>query len=257
VIQPGAPTGAALLPVRRVIATAWDLLTTRPREALLPVAAIEIPVALISAALLAAALLTVFSDVPLDPQDSTYLALLVAVGAGQALFTQVAHGAAIISVAGLLRGKRKSLTESLDPAFTRMGGLFALLVVLVGVAFLLVLTVIGLVLLPYLLVRLALSHQAFMLEGRSPFAAFGRSWAMMRGHMLRMLGVMLLTMLIFVGPAFLIAALDGLVTGSRETQLLLQVVVSVVQGFLAVPLVAFASATTTVFYLNLEDSERG
>ncbi|MES4791765.1 MAG: hypothetical protein C4321_01135 [Chloroflexota bacterium] len=80
---------------------------------------------------------------------------------------------------------------------------------------------------------------------------------MMRGHMLRMLGVVLLTVLIFLGPAVLIQSLEALVGGSRGTQVVVQAVVSVVQGVLAVPLVAFTSATTTVFYLNLRDAERG
>ncbi|WP_133117603.1 hypothetical protein [Tepidiforma thermophila] len=246
-----------LLPARRVIATAWDLVTSRPKEVLLPVAAVEVPVSVVAALVIAGALSTVLRDVALDGQDRGYLALLLIVGAGQALFAQVAHGAAIVSIAAVLRGKPVPLAGALDPAFTRMGGLLALLVILVAMSVLLALTIIGLVLLPYLVVRLALAHQAFMLEGRSPFAALGRSWALMRGHMLRMLGVMLLTFLIFLGPAILISALDGLVAGSRGVQVALQALVSVVQGVLAVPLVAFASATTTVFYLNLEDAARG
>jgi len=256
-MQPGMTPGVALLPARRVIATAWDLVTTRPKEVLLPVAAVEVPVTIVAALVVAVALSTALKDVALDAQDRTYVALLLIVGAGQALFAQVAHGAAIVSIAGVLRGRPVSLPEALDPPFTRMGGLLALLVILATMAVLLALTIIGLVLLPYLVVRLALAHQAFMLEGRSPLAALGRSWALMQGHMLRMLGVMLLTLLIFLGPAVLISALDSLVVGSRDAQVALQAVVSVVQGVLAVPLVAFASATTTVFYLNLEDAQRG
>ena len=256
-MQPGMAPAVGLLPARRVIATAWDLVTSRPKEVLLPVAAVEVPVSVVAALVIAGALTTVLRDVALDGQDRGYLALLLIVGAGQALFAQVAHGAAIVSIAAVLRGKPVPLAGALDPAFTRMGGLLALLVILVAMSVLLALTIIGLVLLPYLVVRLALAHQAFMLEGRSPFAALGRSWALMRGHMLRMLGVMLLTFLIFLGPAILISALDGLVAGSRGMQVALQALVSVVQGVLAVPLVAFASATTTVFYLNLEDAARG
>ncbi|PFG74957.1 hypothetical protein A9A59_2210 [Tepidiforma thermophila] len=256
-MQPGMAPAVGLLPARRVIATAWDLVTSRPKEVLLPVAAVEVPVSVVAALVIAGALSTVLRDVALDGQDRGYLALLLIVGAGQALFAQVAHGAAIVSIAAVLRGKPVPLAGALDPAFTRMGGLLALLVILVAMSVLLALTIIGLVLLPYLVVRLALAHQAFMLEGRSPFAALGRSWALMRGHMLRMLGVMLLTFLIFLGPAILISALDGLVAGSRGVQVALQALVSVVQGVLAVPLVAFASATTTVFYLNLEDAARG
>ncbi len=252
----GTPGGAGLLPARRVIGTAWDLITSRPREALLPVAAVEIPVAVVTAVVTAAALLTVLRDVEPGTQDRGYLLLVLVTGATQALFAQVAHGAAIVSVAGVLRGERLTLSETLDPPFTRMGGLLAILVVLLAVTAGLALTLIGLVLLPYVAVRLALTHQAYLLEGRSVLGAFGRSWALMQGHMLRMLGVMLLTLLIFLGPALLIQALDALVAGPRGVQVALQAGVSVLQGVLVVPLVAFSSATTTVFYLNLQGAQR-
>ncbi|GIW13096.1 MAG: hypothetical protein KatS3mg062_0535 [Tepidiforma sp.] len=251
---PGVPGEVGLLPARRVVATAWNLVTTRPRETLLPVAVVEVPVSIAAAAVLAVALSTALRDVPLDSARGGYLALLLILAAAQALFAQVAHGAAVVSIAALLRGQPVSLVEALDPPFTRMGGLLALLVVLLGLSAALALTVVGLVVLPYIAIRLSLAYQAFLLEGTSPFGALGRSWAMMRGHMLRMLGVMLLTVLIFLGPAVLIQSLDVLVTGSRGAQVAAQAVVSVAQGLLAVPLVAFASATTTVFYLNLRDA---
>ncbi|MCX7617596.1 MAG: hypothetical protein N2041_06620 [Tepidiforma sp.] len=254
-MQQGAPGNAGLLPARRVIGTAWDVITSRPREALLPVAAVEIPVAVLTAGVTALALLTALGDVELGTEDRGYLLLIIVTAAVQALFAQVAHGAAIVSIAGLLRGERLTLSEALDPPFTRMGGLLAILVILLAVTAGLALTLIGLVLLPYIAVRLALTHQAFLLEGRSPFGAFGRSWALMQGHMLRMLGVMLLTLLIFIGPALLIQALDALVVGPRGAQVALQAGVSVLQGILTIPLVAFTSATTTVFYLNLEGAQ--
>lgn len=256
-MQPSQPGSAALLPARRVIGTAWELVFSRPREVLLPVAVVEIPVAIVTAAVIAIALATVLRDTPLDAAEGGYLALLLIVGAAQALFAQVAHGAAIVSIAGLLRGSPLSLTEALDPPFTRMGGLLALLVLLLAVSAALALTIVGLLFLPYIAIRLALVYQAYLLENRTVFGALGRSWAMMRGHMLRMLGVMLLTLLIFLGPAILIQSLDALVGGPRATQVAVQALVSVAQGVLAVPLVAFTSATTTVFYLNLRDAEHG
>ncbi len=256
-MEPAQSGGVVLLPARRVIGSAWELVTSRPREVLLPVAVVEVPVAIVTAAVIAFALSTVLRETPLDAAEGGYLALLLIAGAAQALFAQVAHGAAIVSIAGLLQGKPTTLTEALDPAFTRMGGLLALLVVLLAVSAALALTIVGLVLLPYVAIRFALVYQAYLLEERTVFGALGRSWGMMRGHMLRMLGVVLLTVLIFLGPAVLIQSLEALVGGSRGTQVATQAVVSVVQGVLAVPLVAFTSATTTVFYLNLRDAERG
>ncbi len=255
-MQPPGPA-AALLPARRVIGTGIEMMLSRPREVLLPVAVVEIPVAIITAVVSAALLLTVMRETPLDTGERAYAALLFIIAAVQALYAQVAHAAAIVSTAALLRGERKPLPQALDPAFSRMGALLALLVLLVGISAVLAVSLIGLVLLPYVAVRLALAHQALILEGRSPFAALGRSWRLMQGHMLRMLGVLLLTMLILLGPLVIVAALDGLVQGSRAEQVVLGAVVSIVQGVIAVPLVAFTSATTTVFYLNLEGAQRG
>lgn len=256
-MQPAHSGGVVLLPARRVIGLAWELVTSRPREVLLPVAVVEVPVAIVTAAVIAVALGTVLRETALDAAEGGYLALLLVAGAAQALFAQVAHGAAIVSIAGLLQGKPTSLSAALDPAFTRMGGLLALLVVLLAVSAALALTIVGLVVLPYVAIRFALVYQAYLLEERTVFGALGRSWGMMRGQMLRMLGVVLLTVLIFLGPAVLIQSLEALVGGPRGTQVVVQAVVSVVQGVLAVPLVAFTSATTTVFYLNLRDAERG
>lgn len=253
--QPGQT--AALLPARRVIGTGLELLLSRPREVVLPVAVVEIPVAVITAVVSAIVLLTVMGDTPLDPGERAYTALLLIVAAVQALYAQVAHAAAIVSTAAVLRGERKPLTQALDPAFSRMGGLLALLLILVGISVVMVVSLIGLVLLPYIAVRLALAYQALILEGRSPLGAIARSWGMMQGHMLRMLGVLLLTMLILLGPVILLTALESLVQGSRTMQVLAGAGVSVAQGVIAVPLVAFTSATTTVFYLNLEGANRG
>lgn len=253
----GSPPAPRFLPARQVIATAWNLVTSRPREVMGPVAVVQVPAAIAASIITAAMLLTVFADEPLDATRGGQLALVLMVSAGEALFAQVARGAAIVSIAGVLQGRPVPLTAALDPAFTRMGGLFALaLIVTAGVAVAAV-SIVGLLLLPYLAVRFALAFEAFMLEGRGPFAALGRSWTMMRGHMLRMLGVVALTLLIVVGPLALLSVLGGAVGGSRTTRVLAEAGVSVVQGVLLVPLVAFVTATTTVFYLNLRDAEHG
>ncbi|MCZ7578403.1 MAG: hypothetical protein M5U18_15640 [Dehalococcoidia bacterium] len=110
-------------------------------------------------------------------------------------------------------------------------------------------------LLPYLALRLALSFEAFMLEELGPLQALRRSWNLMRGHMLRMLVVVLITAAILFGPFLVISLIGEGVRGGRNTQVILGAMYSLVQGVLLIPIVAFITATTTVFYLNLREHE--
>ena len=252
-MSPDAP--AQRMPARRVIGTAWGIVTDYPRQAMLPVAVIQIPVAIVTGVILAVLLLTVFSDEEIDTTKGGQMLALLLLSAGQALFAQVARGSTIVSIAGVIRGKPLSLTEALDPAFSRMGGLLALVVLVSAGVLVAFVTLIGLVLLPYLVLRLALSFEAFMLEELGAWQALRRSWQLMNGHMLRMLGVVLLTAVILFGPFLFVSLLGEVVRGDRNTQVILGAAYSVVQGVLLVPVVAFVTATTTVFYLNLREPE--
>ena len=250
------PPGPAFLPARKVISTAWSVVLEHPRQAMLPLIVIQVPVAIITSGLLAVLLLTVFGDQEIDTTDGGQLLALLLIGAAQALFAQVARGGTIVSIAGVLTGKPKTLTESLDPAFNRMGGLLALVLLVSGGLFLAFITLIGLVLLPYLALRLALSFEAFMLEELGPLPALRRSWNLMRGHMLRLLVVVLITVAILFGPFLVISLIGEGVRGDRNTQVILGALYSLIQGVLLIPIVAFITATTTVFYLNLREHER-
>lgn len=243
------------MPARKVIGTAWGIVTNHPRQAMLPVAVIQIPVAIVTGAILAVLLLTVFGDEEIDTTKGGQMLALLLLSAGQALFAQVARGSTIVSIAAVIRGKPLGLTEALDPAFSRMGGLLALVVLVSAGVLVAFVTLIGLVLLPYLVLRLALSFEAFMLEDLGPWQALRRSWQLMSGHMLRMLGVVLLTAVILFGPFLFVSLLGEAVRGDRSTQVILGAAYSVVQGVLLVPIVAFVTATTTVFYLNLREPE--
>ncbi len=235
---------------------AWSVVLDHPRQAMLPLVVIQVPVAIITSGLLAVLLLTVFGDQEIDTTDGGQLLAILLIGAAQALFAQVARGGTIVSLAGILTGKPKTLTESLDPAFNRMGGLLALVLVVSGGLFLAFITLIGLLLLPYLALRLALSFEAFMLEDLGPLPALRRSWTLMRGHMLRLLVVVLITAAILFGPFLVISLIGEAVRGDRNTQVILGALYSLIQGVLLVPIVAFITATTTVYYLNLREHER-
>ena len=103
---------------------------------MLPLAVIQFPLALAVAVLTIGLYLTAFEDQPVEAMQDAVTAgtgaplfLFLATTAAQALFSQVARGAAILSIAGEINHRPLSLTGALDPAFTRMGALLALAVI--------------------------------------------------------------------------------------------------------------------------------
>src|SRR5690606_8381874 len=156
--------------VRGTVSEAFGLLRQHPRATMLPQAAIGIPVAVAAAIATVFVFLSAFPDedvstvASLSPEASgaALFAMAVAVAA-EALFAQVARGATIVAVASAARGRPVPLVEALDPAFTRLGGLVALVLVLGAIGALAFLTIVGLIVLPYVLFRLALVFDAYML----------------------------------------------------------------------------------------------
>ncbi|NJD64695.1 MAG: hypothetical protein FIB00_05550, partial [Chloroflexi bacterium] len=111
---------------------AWSVVLDHPRQAMLPLVVIQVPVAIITSGLLAVLLLTVFGDLEIDTTDGGQLLAILLIGAAQAVVAQGARGGTIVSLAGILTGKPKTLTASLAPAFNRKGGLLALVLVVSG-----------------------------------------------------------------------------------------------------------------------------
>lgn len=248
--RPEEPTP---IPVQATIRAAFRVTWHHARNTLPPVAAVEIPAITIMAAATVIASLTWLKDEPLDPFASgatrTLFFYLVTTGI-LVIFSLVARGAAVVAVAGVVRGKPLSLTAALDPAFTRMGGLIALTVVNFAVYSLIFIPFIGWVAAPYLALRLALSYEAMMLEGGSVAGALQRSWAVSRGRLWRLVGVIALSVLVMLGPLAVLSFLGLAVTGSRTQEAVLGGIFQVAQGAVIVPVVAFLSATTTLFYLQ-------
>lgn len=248
--------------VRRTVGDAVRIVWRQPRATLLPLLAIELPVALVVALLTVVLYLTAFEDEPVEAmQDAVAggagapLFLFLATTAAQALFAQVARGAAIISIAAAARGKPVSLTAALDPAFTRMGALLALVLIIgAGVALAFV-SIVGLVILPYLAVRVALCFEAMMLEGIGPWAAVRRSWALTRGNTLRLFGVVLLSAAVIALPLMAVSALGAAIGGSHTARVVETGAYIVAQGLFVTPLVAFLTATTTLYYLTIRAAQ--
>lgn len=251
------PQGPAPIPVQATIRAALRVVTGHPRHILPPVAAVELPVVILAAVVTVAASLTWLKDEPLDPLEpgatKTLFLFLVTTGA-LLIFSQVARCAAVGAVAGVVRKQPISLTAALDPAFSRMGGLIAITLTHLAIYSLIVIPVVGWVAAPYLALRVALSFEAFMLEGGGAVQAIRRSWALTQGRLIRLIGVILLSALFLVGPALILSVLGLAVGGSRTQQVIMDGFYQVAQGVLIVPVVAFMSATTTLFYLQATEN---
>ncbi|MFQ5381971.1 MAG: hypothetical protein ACE5EF_10165 [Dehalococcoidia bacterium] len=235
------------------VRAAGGLVLRGPREILLPVAAIHIPLSVILASITLLASFTILRGEPLDPlaEDATRtLFLFLSTVGAWILFSQVARAAAVRAVAGVWREEDLSLPETLDPAFTRMGGLIALALLLFAVAAIAVIPFAGWILAPYLTLRMSLAFDALILEDVPPFQAVRRSWELTRGRLLRLLGVLGLGSLSLLLPLAVLSLLGLAVTGSRTQQILAGAGYSITQGILTIPVVAFITACGTTFYLQ-------
>lgn len=241
---------------------AWRLIVANPRQTVLPMLAIEGPVACITAAITAALYLTAFDGrhvwLPgdaLSGQRGPVFAYF-ALGAFELLFAQVARGATVLGVANARAGKRVSLQALLDPAFTRMGGLLLLAIVTYGIIFLgivLSITIVGALIALFIFLRWSLVFDIFMIEEQPARASLSKSWGMMRGNMLRYLGALLVAFGVALLPLVAISLLQLAVGGGRDAVVVGTAIATALQGVLIVPILVFLTAVTTVFYLNLKE----
>lgn len=255
--------------IRGTLSESWWLLWRQPRFVLLPWLAVQLPVAALSAAVTAVLYLTVFRSEEVKPTSDLFsdgatpaLFVYLAVAAFEGLFAQVARAATIVSVAAAVRGKPKTLPEALDPAFTRMGPIILLVVLLVlclagtlvAVSILVLIpfagAAIALAILSYVAIRTTLSFEALMLEAVGPWQALRRSWAITRGRTLRLLGIIIVAVLCIAPPLFALTSLNYLIAGGRTVEIVITAAVTFVGGILAVPLLAFISTVTTLYYLK-------
>lgn len=272
-----APSAAATrpgIPIWGTVRDAFHLVARNPRETMLPLLVIQLPLALLVTGLTTLLYFTAFESEPFYTTDKLFtegsagaVFAWIALTAVDLLFGQVARGASVVSIAALIGGKRLSLSEALDPAFTRMGGLLALTILLIAGGLVLGLSIIGFVVLPILALRLGLTIEAYMLDGGGPLTAIRNSWRAMGGPATRrptanpLAGIMTLTMLrllavgivlfaVVLVPLLAISASGGLVGGSRGTQIITSGVLTIGQSLVLVPVWALISATLTSFYLQ-------
>jgi hypothetical protein len=240
---------------------AYRLLSAHRRPLLMPLAVTQLPATIIAAAAYFVLLWQAFPEVEfsgfpqLAEEPRNYvLSLLVIIGAWW-LFALVGIAGTIVATEALSDGEILPLSKALDPGFTRLGGLLA-----IGAGFLtlFIATAIGLFVLLYVIWRFGLALQQYLLGGSGVYGAFGRSWLLLRGRMLRFAG-MLISLVplsaVMLAAGLLVAGLALLplapMEATRTTELAAASIAAMVIGIFAVPVSAYVAVATTLFYLNV------
>lgn len=254
----------------RVFATlgaALGLLWNHPIQLLVPYGAVSALVVVESLVVIA---LTSGEPLPIAGR--------LALDLGEGVVLGVAGAAIVVAVAALAREQPASIPASFGPLARRPAALLALaaLAVIVTWASTLptwivywatsdasnsdratanaVASVLWLPVTLYVGARFALAFQLFLLEGTGPAQSFIRSWRMMTGSILRMIGILLVIGLVQGVIAAAAAVLTSLLVvgrGDEQAFLSITTAVSGVSGFL---LGALTIAAVTLHYLRLREA---
>lgn len=232
---------------------------------LLPIAVVQIPLGTLSAIFYFVLYREGYPDADIDSFNRTegspggLLFSLLLMSAAYLLFSLVGAAATIVAARATLEGKPVALAEALDPAFTRMGGLLIL-----GALFyvLAVATVVGVILLLYVMIRWGLAVHVFILEGTSVSGALGGSWRLLRGRMLHFTGVLLTAIPVAAGVFFAATIVLALfltpfsVDPGRTGTLVAQSIGIALMGFALIPTTAYMGAATTIVYVSWKEQSR-
>lgn len=105
----------------------------------------------------------------------------------------------------------------------------------------------------YLEARFAVTFQLFLLEGARPVDAFRRSWHLMKGNILRMVGILLVIVAATIVIAVLTSVLVALL-GPRDDEQAIRTIQTAVSGVSGLFLGALTIAAVTLYYLRLRES---
>jgi membrane-anchored glycerophosphoryl diester phosphodiesterase (GDPDase) len=244
------------------------MLRRNPRETMLPLAVTYIPVSLTVAAGWIFLMLAAYPDANYDSperllEDSprSLLLWLLILTWGCGLFVMVGMAATLVSVRSLLTGKPIGLAHSLDPAFSRMGGLLgisAVLYLLTVAAASLAITIVGTFAVFYLMLRLGLAYHTFMFEHLGVGASLRESWKLVKGRTMALLGIWLSAIpvaVVFFIAVTIVLSLALLPFGSepgRNLTVVLNAVGFVVLGAVFLPTAGYLCAVTTMYYLSVK-----
>lgn len=247
------------------LGAALGLLRRHPVQLLVPYGAVS--------ALLIAESLAVIA---LTDGERPPMAVNMALGLVTGIAGGVGGGAIIVAATTLARGGTTSLAGTLDALFRRRWPLIALAVLAVIVLWVSTLpiwivqwmtsdsvntdrvtaitlaTALWLPVSLYLEARFALAFQLFLLEGAGPADAFIRSWRVMRGNILRMIGILIV--IGAVQAVIAVAMLTGLYAVSSGDEQALLFIATAVSGVSGAILGAFTIIAVTLYYLRLRES---
>ena len=233
------------------------LMRDHPRETMLPFLVIHVPLVLGTIVLTVLLYSSVFAD-EVYPQRGIFGAeggpqvfALIVVLAVAAVLGLIAQGATIVSVAAIALGRPLTLSQALDPAFTRLGGLIALTVIFAVVGGLLALTLVGIAAIPFLVARFGIAYQVYLLEETGPIEALSRSWRTMDGNMLRLLGIVLVGVALAALIGLLVPVSPGPESADRAARMAIDAALQILQGGIAIPVTVFAHAAITLYYLRI------
>jgi len=246
--------------VGETLSAAFGLMRDYPRETMLPLLTIQAPLVLGTILLTIVLYGSVFAD-QMYPEGGIIGAteggaqvfVLVVVVAVGAVVGVIGQGATIVSVAAVAVGRPLTLTQALDPAFTRLGGLIALTVMFAVVGGLLAFTIVGLAVIPFLIARFGIAYQVYLLEELGPIDALRRSWETMNGHMLRLLGILLVGLALLLLIGLLVPVSPGPESMSRSARIAIDALLQILQGGVAIPVTVFAHAAVTLYYLRIRE----
>ena len=266
----GQPAQAQKPGVRETLSAAAALMRDHPRETMLPLLAVQAPLVIGTILLTLLLYSSVFADEVYPPGgiigvregggQAVAFALVLAVGV---VLGAVGLGATIVSIGAVAEGKRLQVTEAFDLAFTRLGGLLALTAIfLIGAGFLTVLAGTGFIIVGvaaaaaalYLLSRVGIAYQVYLLEEVGPLEALGRSWKRTQGNMLRLLGVILVGAALLLLIGLLVPVSPGPDAASRGTRMAVDALLQILQGGIAIPLTVFAHTALTLYYLRIREA---
>lgn len=269
---PGPSKRAPMPGVKAILGSSLRLIRRNRKQTLLPLTVTMLPFVCLAAIAEFVLLNNVYTDAPYDSiarviehAPPGLQATLAGVSWILALFSLVGFAATVVAVKGVMEGRKVPLSQALDPAFTRMGGLFALgalAFALWTLAALLAVTVIGALFVLFVMLRLSLALHAFILDGTSALESCRRAWRLAQGHMLHVLGLFIALI-----PAGLVAIFCALVAAvivtipfapsnpGREGTLAIGAIGVSVAGVVLVPFVALVAAATTILYTELKGRE--
>lgn len=176
--------------------------------------------------------------------------------------------AVIVAAGALAEGRLPGLATTFGPVFQRIApllGLFILTFIIAALTIVpgcvtagvaaaagaddwLIITlsaVVGLPLVLYVMTRLAVAYQAFILDGAGPGEAMGESWTLTADHKLRLFALILVA----------VAAVGALQVGIWTLLGLAGEVAPIIGGgLLNIPLTVFGAVAVTLYYLRIRET---